>query len=89
MCGSVPTGWYVQAFNVVRPIPQQTVSTSYRDRNMNKDRIEGVVKKATGTVKEAVGKILGDGKLQSDGKTKKLEGTIQNAVGGVKDALKQ
>jgi uncharacterized protein YjbJ (UPF0337 family) len=56
---------------------------------MNKDRIEGAVKQATGTVKEAAGKILGDAKLQSDGKTKKVEGTIQNAVGGIKDALKQ
>lgn len=56
---------------------------------MNKDRIEGVVKQATGTVKEAAGKILGDGKLQSDGKAEKAAGTIQNAVGGVEDALKK
>jgi len=44
---------------------------------------------ATGAVKETAGKILGDAKLQSDGKTLKVEGTVQNAVGGVVDALKK
>lgn len=56
---------------------------------MNKDRIEGAAKQAVGAVKETAGKILGDTKLQSDGKTLKVEGTVQNAVGGVVDALKK
>jgi uncharacterized protein YjbJ (UPF0337 family) len=59
------------------------------DRHMNKDRIEGVVKQVTGSVKEAAGKILGDAKLQTDGKAEKAAGSIQNAVGGVEDALKK
>ena len=56
---------------------------------MNKDRIAGVAKEAKGSVKETVGKAVGDSKLVSDGKADKAEGKIQNAVGGLKDALKR
>jgi uncharacterized protein YjbJ (UPF0337 family) len=56
---------------------------------MNKDRIAGAVKEAEGSVKETVGKALGDAKMQSDGKADKVEGKVQNAIGGLKDALKK
>lgn len=56
---------------------------------MDKDRIAGVAKQAKGTIKEAVGKTLGDAKLVADGKNDKAEGKIQNAIGGVKDALRR
>ena len=35
---------------------------------MDKDRIEGAAKQAKGAVKEAVGKVAGDAKLQAEGK---------------------
>jgi len=54
----------------------------------DKDRIEGSAKQAKGTVKEVVGKAVGDAKLQSEGNADKIEGKVQNAVGGLKDALK-
>ena len=54
----------------------------------NKDRIEGSAKQVKGTVKEVVGKVVGDAKLQSEGRADKIEGKVQNAVGGLKDALK-
>jgi len=54
----------------------------------DKDRIKGSAKQVKGAVKEVVGKVIGDAKLQSEGKTDKIEGKIQNAVGGLKDALK-
>ena len=56
---------------------------------MNKDRIVGAAKQAQGSVKETIGKAVGDAKLQSDGKADKFEGKVQNAVGGIKDALKK
>ena len=55
---------------------------------MDKNRIAGSVKEITGAAKEAVGKVIGDAKLQSDGKTEKSVGKIQNAVGGVNDAVR-
>lgn len=56
---------------------------------MDKDRIAGAAKQAKGTVKEAVGKVLGDAKLTAEGKSDKVEGKIQNAVGSIKDTLKE
>ncbi len=56
---------------------------------MNKDRIEGAAKELKGSIKETVGKAVGDAKLQSDGVTDKAKGKLQNAVGGIKDALKK
>jgi uncharacterized protein YjbJ (UPF0337 family) len=55
---------------------------------MNKDRIAGSAKEIKGSVKETVGKAVGDAKLVSDGKADKVEGKVQNAIGGLKDALK-
>jgi uncharacterized protein YjbJ (UPF0337 family) len=55
---------------------------------MDKDRIKGSATQAKGAVKEAVGKMTGDSKLQADGKADKAAGKIQNAVGGIKDALR-
>ena len=55
---------------------------------MDKDRIEGAAKQVTGSIKEAAGKMVGDSKLQADGKADKVEGKVQNTVGGIKDALK-
>ena len=55
---------------------------------MDKDRIVGSAKELKGAVKQALGKALGDAKLESDGRADKIEGTIQNAFGGIKDTLK-
>ncbi len=56
---------------------------------MNKDRVAGAAKEAKVSLKETIGKAVGDAKLQSDGKADRLAGKIQNAVGGLKDALKK
>ena len=53
---------------------------------MDKDRIEGAGTKAKGSVKEIVGKVTGDAKLQADGRTDKAAGKAQNLVGSIKDA---
>ncbi len=56
---------------------------------MDKDRIEGVLKQAKGSVKEVAGKVTGDAKLRAEGKADKIEGKVQNAVGGLKDTAKK
>lgn len=55
---------------------------------MDKDRIEGSAKQAKGAVKEALGKVVGDSKLEAEGKADKAEGKVQNVIGGMKDAVR-
>jgi uncharacterized protein YjbJ (UPF0337 family) len=55
---------------------------------MDKDRVVGSAKQVKGAVKQAIGKAVGDTKLESEGNADKIKGKVQNAVGGLKDALK-
>jgi uncharacterized protein YjbJ (UPF0337 family) len=55
---------------------------------MDKNRVVGSIKEIKGAAKTAVGKALGDAKLQSDGTSDQAEGKIQNAVGSVNDAVR-
>ena len=55
---------------------------------MDKDRVVGSAKVVKGRIKVAVGKAVGDAKLESEGNADKIEGNVQNAVGGLKDAIK-
>lgn len=52
------------------------------------DRIEGAAKNIGGKIKEGVGKVTGDTKMQAEGKVDQVEGKVQNTVGGVKDSLR-
>ena len=56
---------------------------------MNKDRIEGSATQAQGKVKEVAGKVTGDAKLETEGKSDQVKGKVQNAVGGLKDTVKE
>jgi uncharacterized protein YjbJ (UPF0337 family) len=58
-----------------------------KDR-IDKDRIEGSAQQAKGAVKEVIGKVTGDAKLEAEGKSDKIAGKVQNAIGGLKDALR-
>lgn len=55
---------------------------------MDKDRVEGVAKQAKGSIKEALGKVTGDAKIEAEGKTEKVAGKVQNAAGSVKDTVR-
>ena len=55
---------------------------------MDKDRIEGSATKLGGDIKEGVGHVLGDKKMEAEGKLDQAEGKAQNTVGGVKDTLR-
>jgi uncharacterized protein YjbJ (UPF0337 family) len=56
---------------------------------MDKQRVEGGLKKATGTIKEKAGQMTGDRDLEAEGKMDKAEGKVRSAVGHVKDAAKE
>ena len=53
------------------------------------DRVSGSAKSTMGSVKEGAGKVLGDTKLQAEGKMDKAEGRVQNTFGGAKDTLRE
>ena len=55
---------------------------------MDKDRLKGMAKQVSGSIKEAVGKVTGDRKTQAEGTAEKATGKAQNAVGGAKDAVR-
>lgn len=56
---------------------------------MHKDRVKGSFKKFSSNIKEAAGKLVGDKKMEADGKTGQTEGEIQNAVGSIKDTTRE
>ncbi len=56
---------------------------------MDKNKVAGSIKEIKGAAKEAIGKAIGDAKLQSDGETDKAVGKIQNAVGGLSDTVRE
>ena len=55
---------------------------------VDKDRIAGSAKQVKGKLKVAVGKVVGDAKLQSEGKADQVKGKLQNAAGSLKDTLR-
>lgn len=54
---------------------------------VDKGRAIGSAEVVKGKIKEALGKAVGDVKLESEGKADKIEGEVQNAVGGLKDTI--
>jgi uncharacterized protein YjbJ (UPF0337 family) len=55
---------------------------------MDSEHVKGAADKAKGAVKDAVGKVTGDEKLQAEGKLDKAKGAAHNVAGDVKDAIK-
>ena len=53
---------------------------------MDKEHIKGAAQKVEGAVKDAAGKVMGNEKLQAEGKADKAEGAARESVGDVKDA---
>lgn len=46
------------------------------------------MKEIKGKIKEVAGKVLGDAKLETEGKADQVAGKVQNAAGGIKDTVK-
>ncbi|MGI4942669.1 MAG: CsbD family protein [Janthinobacterium lividum] len=55
---------------------------------VDENRVEGAWDKAKGAVKEGIGKLTGDEKLQGEGMADKAKGKGESAVGGVKDTVR-
>jgi uncharacterized protein YjbJ (UPF0337 family) len=56
---------------------------------MDRQRIEGGLKKATGSIKEQAGKAVGDRHLEGEGKAEKTEGHIRSGLGKAMDAIRE
>ena len=81
---SKPLGDMSGAVSVYNP----TAFRILEDTMVDKDRIQGSAEQAKGKVKEVVGKVTGDSKLEGQGKADQLKGKVQNAIGGLKDTLR-
>lgn len=55
---------------------------------MDKEHVKGAADKAKGAVKDAIGGLTGDAKLQAEGKMDKAKGAVRAAVGDLKDTVK-
>jgi len=56
---------------------------------MNKDQLKGRAKMASGKVKEATGKALGNGSLRARGMAEKAVGRIQKSLGDARSEAKK
>ena len=55
---------------------------------VDENRVEGAWDKLKGNVKESVGKLTGDEKLQAEGKADQVKGETKSTVGGAKDTVR-
>ena len=57
--------------------------------NSTTDKIKSVANESIGTVKQTVGKAVGNPSLEVEGAAQKLKGEAQGAIGDAKDAVKK
>ena len=55
---------------------------------MDKDRIKGAAKKVKGRIERAVGKLVGNRNLETDGTIDEATGNVRKAVGEAKDVVR-
>lgn len=55
---------------------------------VDENRVQGAWDKTKGAVKDGVGKMTGDEKLQAEGKADKAKGHVESTVGGAKDTVR-
>jgi len=55
---------------------------------MDREHIKGMAEKAKGAIKNTAGKLMGDKKLQGEGKMDKAKGDLHNVAGDVKDTVR-
>ena len=55
---------------------------------MDKDRIKGAAQKIKGRIEKTVGKLVGNKRLETDGKIDVASGNVRKAVGEAKDVVR-
>jgi uncharacterized protein YjbJ (UPF0337 family) len=84
--------WYFTVgrnkFGASRSMSTGSTATGTSSMGIDRDRVAGSAQQAKGSIKDGVGSVLGDAKLQAEGKLDKAEGKAQNTVGDIKDTLK-
>jgi uncharacterized protein YjbJ (UPF0337 family) len=55
---------------------------------MHKDQIEGAAKDAKGSMKEGLGKAIGNDRMAAEGAVERVEGKMQKGVGDMKNAAR-
>ena len=55
---------------------------------MDREHVKGAADKVKGAIKDTAGKMMGDKKLESEGKFDKAKGTAHNIAGNIKDAAR-
>ena len=55
----------------------------------DKEQVKGKFNEAAGSVKQGVGSVMGDEKMQAEGKAQEAEGKGQGFVGGVKEKARE
>ena len=56
---------------------------------MNNEHIKGAADNVVGKVKEVAGHVIGDNKLEAEGKVDQVKGAAHTAAGDAKDAVKK
>ena len=62
-------------------------SRDCQEHTVSKEGIEGAAKKGMGAIKEGVGKMTGNHKMEAEGVAEKIAGSAEEAVGKMKDAV--
>lgn len=53
------------------------------------DKVEGLAKEAKGNVKQGAGKLVGNERLQAEGRADKAEGKVQKKVGEIEKVFER
>jgi len=55
---------------------------------MDREHVKGAADKVKGAIKDTAGKVMGDEKMQAEGKMDKAKGAAHNAAGDAKDTAR-
>ena len=55
---------------------------------MHKDTIKGAAKDAAGSIKEGIGKTIGNDRMAAEGAAERVQGKLQKGVGDLKTAAR-